>query len=138
MEKNTFLKIYFPNGSFHGIRYTPSTTIAVRVNDYLVHLDVPCGVFFFFKELIRIALKGRLSPYELFYHQSFAIRVTYVGKGTQVTHVRISSTSDKTNYVEKWLHSSMTMDKVEQIYGTIEELKYENSDPSFVFNIVIN
>ncbi len=29
MEKNTFLKIYFPNGSFHGIRYTSSTTIAV-------------------------------------------------------------------------------------------------------------
>ena len=137
MEKNTFLKIYFPNGSFHGIRYTPSTTIAVRVNDCLVHLDVPCGGFSF-KELIRIALKGRLSPYELFYHLSFAIRVIYVGKGTQATHVRISSTSDKTSYVEKWLHSKMTMDKVEQIYGTIEELKYENSNQSFVFTIVIN
>lgn len=80
-------------------------------------------VFFSLKELIRIALKGRLSPYELFYHLSFAIRVMYVGKGTQVTHVRISSTSDKNNYVEKWLHTNMTMDKVEQIYGAIEELK---------------
>jgi hypothetical protein len=29
MDKCTFLKIYFPNGSFHGIRYTPSTTVAV-------------------------------------------------------------------------------------------------------------
>jgi hypothetical protein len=29
MDKSTFLKIYFANGSFHGLRYTPSTTIAV-------------------------------------------------------------------------------------------------------------
>lgn len=41
-------------------------------------------------------------------------------------NVRISSTSDKTNLTEKWLHPNMTMEKVQQTHGPIEELKYEN------------
>ncbi|CAF3412242.1 unnamed protein product [Rotaria socialis] len=104
MDKNTFLKIYFPNGSFHGLRYTPSTTVA---------------------ELIRIVLKGRLSSYELFYHLSFALRVIYVGKEHQIANLRISSSSEKANLTDKWLHSNMTMEKVQRIYGPIEELKFD-------------
>lgn len=68
-------------------------------------------------------LKGRLSPYELFYHLSFALHVTYVGKEPQIANVRISSTSDKTNLTDKWLHPNMTMDRVQRIHGPIEELK---------------
>jgi hypothetical protein len=68
-------------------------------------------------------LKGRLSPYELYYHSSFALRVTYVGKDQHITNVRISSASDKANIADKWLHPNMTMDKVQRIYGSIEELK---------------
>jgi hypothetical protein len=71
-------------------------------------------------------LKGRLSPYEVFYHLSFALRVTYSGKESHTTNTRISSTSDKTNLIDKWLHPNMTMDKVQQIYGAIEDLKYQN------------
>ncbi|UJR35517.1 hypothetical protein I4U23_028271 [Adineta vaga] len=104
MDKSMFLKIYFPNGSFHGLRYTSSTTVA---------------------ELIRIVLKGRLSPHELLYQLSFALRITLVGKDQQTTNVRASSSSDKTNFVDKWLHPNMTMDKVQRIYGSIEELKFE-------------
>jgi hypothetical protein len=78
-------------------------------------------------------LKGRLSPYELFYHLSFALRVTFVGKEPHITNVRISSTSDKTNLVDKWLHPNMTMDKVQQICGTIEELKYRNESNFFLY-----
>ncbi|CAF1657909.1 unnamed protein product, partial [Adineta ricciae] len=104
MDKSMFLKIYFPNGSFHGLRYTSSTTIA---------------------ELIRIVLKGRLSPNELIYHSSFALRVTFIGKDLQISNVRASSSSDKTNVSEKWLHPNMTMDKVQRIHGPIEELKLE-------------
>ncbi len=69
-------------------------------------------------------LKGRLSPYELFYHLSFALRITYAGKESQNTNVRISSASDKASLIDKWLHPNMTMDKVQQIYGPIEDLKY--------------
>ncbi|CAF1242738.1 unnamed protein product [Adineta steineri] len=104
MDKNTFLKIYFPNGSFHGIRYTSSTTVA---------------------ELIRTVLKGRLSPNELIFHLSYALRVTYIGKEQTITNVRISSSSDKTILSDKWLHSNMTMEKVHRIYGPIDELKLE-------------
>ncbi|CAF3742200.1 unnamed protein product [Adineta steineri] len=100
MERTTFLKIYFPNGSFHALRYTPSTTVS---------------------DLIRIVLKGRLSPYELFYHLSFAIRVTHVGKDQQI---RLPS-SNTNHIVNKWLHSNMTMEKVQALYGSAEELKFE-------------
>ncbi len=72
-------------------------------------------------------MKGRLSPYELFYHLSFALRVTYVGKESQIANVRISSSSDKTNLIDKWLHTNMTMEQLERTYGPIEELKYKNS-----------
>jgi len=62
----------------------------------------------------------------LFYHLSFALRVTHVGKEPQIANVRISSSSDKTNLNDKWLHPNMTMDKVQRIYGPIDELKYKN------------
>ncbi|CAF0874579.1 unnamed protein product [Rotaria sp. Silwood1] len=104
MDKSTFLKVYFPNGSFHGIRYTSSTTVA---------------------ELIRIVLKGRLSSCELFYRLSFALRVTHVGKEQEIANLRITSSSDKTNVTDKWLHPNMTMDKVQRLYGPIEDLKFE-------------
>jgi len=29
MDKTTCLKIFFPNGSFHTLRYTPSTSVSV-------------------------------------------------------------------------------------------------------------
>lgn len=32
MDRSTFLKIHFPNGSFHGLRYTSSTTVAVGID----------------------------------------------------------------------------------------------------------
>jgi hypothetical protein len=80
-------------------------------------------------------LKGRLSSYELFYHLSFALRVTYVGKESYITNVRISSTSDKTNLIDKWLHPDMTMDKVQRIYGAIEELKYYQKKINLIFHI---
>jgi hypothetical protein len=71
-------------------------------------------------------LKGRLSPYELFYHLSFALRITHVGKEQQIANVRISSSMDKTDGCDKWLHPNMTMDRVQKIHGPIEELKYKN------------
>ncbi|CAF0942586.1 unnamed protein product [Adineta ricciae] len=101
MDRTTFLKVYFPNGSFHALRYTPSTTIS---------------------DLIRVVLKGRLSPYELFYHLSFALRITYVGK-EQHNHLPIIITNN--HIVDKWLHPSMTMEKVQGSYGPTEELKFE-------------
>ncbi|CAF1009679.1 unnamed protein product [Adineta ricciae] len=101
MDRTTFLKVYFPNGSFHALRYTPSTTIS---------------------DLIRVVLKGRLSPYELFYHLSFALRITYVGK-EQHNHLPILITNN--HIVDKWLHPNMTMEKVQDSYGPTEELKFE-------------
>ncbi len=71
-------------------------------------------------------MKGRLSPDELFYHLSFALRITHVGKEQQIVNIRISSLSDKTNVSDKWLHPNMTIDKIQRIYGPIEELKYTN------------
>ncbi len=71
-------------------------------------------------------MKGRLSPYELFYHLSFALRITSISKELQIANVRISSSSDKTSVIDKWLHPNMTMDRVQRIYGPIEELKYKN------------
>lgn len=68
-------------------------------------------------------MKGRLSSYELFYHLSFALRITYVGKEHQMANLRISSSSDKASITDKWLHPNMTMEKVQQVYGPIEELK---------------
>lgn len=132
MEKNTFLKIYFPNGSFHGIRYASSTTVAVCQSIIKSRLSVFFStylllfVYFLLKELVRIALKGRLSPYELFYHLSFAVHITLADNETQLSHVRPSSSSDKINGHGKWLHPNMTMEKVRQLHGPIEQLKYEN------------
>ncbi|CAF1063895.1 unnamed protein product [Rotaria sordida] len=94
----TYLKIYFPNGSFHTLRYTSSTTIA---------------------DLIRIALKGRLSSCDLVYFLSFALRVTYVGQEQQI----VLSSLNKNNIVNKWVHSNMTMEKVQILYGIADELK---------------
>ena len=66
---------------------------------------------------MRIALKGRLSPYELLYHVSFALRVTPVAKESSVS-------TTTTNAAEQWLHPTMTMDRVRISYGSIDELKY--------------
>ncbi|CAF4235878.1 unnamed protein product, partial [Rotaria sp. Silwood2] len=96
----TYLKIYFPNGSFHTLRYTSLTTIA---------------------DLIRIVLKGRLAPYDLVYSLSFALRVTYIGQEQQT----ILSSINKNNIVNKWLHPNMTMEKVQMFYGIADELKFE-------------
>ncbi|CAF3391796.1 unnamed protein product [Rotaria sp. Silwood1] len=96
----SYLKIYFPNGSFHTLRYTPSTTIA---------------------DLIRIVLKGRLASYDFVYSLSFALRVTYVGQEQQI----VLSSLNKNDIVNKWLHSSMTMEKVKVFYGNADELKFE-------------
>ncbi|CAF3013938.1 unnamed protein product [Rotaria socialis] len=100
MDKTTYLKIYFPNGSFHALRYTPLTTIA---------------------DLIRVVLKGRLSPYELFYASSFALRIKHVGTEQQI----VFSSFNKNNVVNKWLHPNMTMEKVQIFYGPPDELKFE-------------
>ncbi|CAF4114601.1 unnamed protein product, partial [Rotaria sp. Silwood2] len=96
----TYLKIYFPNGSFHTLRYTSLTTIA---------------------DLIRIVLKGRLAPYDLVYSLSFALRVTYIGQEQQT----VLSSINKNNIVNKWLHPNMTMEKVQMFYGIADELKFE-------------
>jgi hypothetical protein len=45
--------------------------------------------------------------------------VTYVGKDQQLK----PSTSNKNHIVNKWLHSNMTMEKVQIAYGPTEELK---------------
>jgi hypothetical protein len=63
-------------------------------------------------------LKGRLSPYELLYHLSFALRVTHVGKDPSV--------STSTHATDQWLHPTMTMDRVRNSCGPIDELKYAN------------
>jgi hypothetical protein len=81
-------------------------------------------------------LKGRLSPYELFYHLSFALRITHVGKEQQIANVRISTSLDKTNDSDKWLHPNMTMDKVQGTYGPIDELRCRNSKLIFDFSII--
>ncbi|UJR10425.1 hypothetical protein I4U23_014629 [Adineta vaga] len=101
MDRTTFIKIYFPNGSFHALRYTPSTTVS---------------------DLIRVVLKGRLSPYELFYHLSFALRITRVGKEQQNNLFVIPL---KSHIVDKWLHPNMTMEKVQESSGPVDELKFE-------------
>jgi len=132
MEKNTFLKIYFPNGSisWHSLciindcccmSIDNQIKIICFFSTYLLLF-----VYFLLKELVRIALKGRLSPYELFYHLSFAVHITLADNETQLSHVRPSSSSDKINGHGKWLHPNMTMEKVRQLHGPIEQLKYEN------------
>ena len=66
--------------------------------------------------MIRIVLKGRLSPYELSYQLLFAIRISSQDKSESKTSL---------SSIDKWLHSMMTMDKVQMTHGQIDELKFE-------------
>lgn len=67
-----------------------------------------------------MVLKGRLSPYELFYHLSFALRVTHVSN-EQLNHVPAVG---KSHIVNKWLHPNVTMEKVQDLYGPATDLRY--------------
>lgn len=64
-------------------------------------------------------MKGRVSPYELFYSLSFALRISYNGKDHEI----VSSALNKNSIVNKWLHPDLTMEKVQASYGSIDELK---------------
>ncbi|KAI0989708.1 hypothetical protein GJ496_000457 [Pomphorhynchus laevis] len=54
MEKR-LMKVYFPNGSFHSLRYTDETLVS---------------------EIIEIALKGRVNPHPKTYKICYSIRAT--------------------------------------------------------------
>lgn len=64
------------------------------------------------QDLVRVVLKGRLSPQELPYHLSYALRI-----------VLTKSVVSKNKFEEKWLHPRMTMEQIQQSYGPIDDLK---------------
>ena len=68
-------------------------------------------------------LKGRLSPFELIYHFSFALRVAQNDKEISNNNLKQITSTDKTNLNDKWLHPAMTIEQVQNLHGTIDNLK---------------
>ena len=86
-------------------------------------------------------LKGRLSPFELIYHFSFAIRVAQNDKEISNNNLKQITSTDKTNINDKWLHPAMTIEQVQNLHGTIEDLKYccqSNRFVSFLIQLVLD
>ena len=44
-------------------------------------------------------------------------------KEEDMANLRIVSSCDKVTMTDKWLHPDMTMDTVQHVYGSIQELK---------------